>query len=458
MIIAKLENPPTTRDKAILSEITGNKAVEIRFIQGFYHKEFYSLLQQVSGGEGILAFNIDLEDYSKDIIAQLYQSQDNAYALFFNTYIERFSPFIFKICRTDLDKFKIEYAYKNNIISRETRNYMHSLLWNFTKTHFFEDRRLYNLSSHWDCINADFEKIETLQSKYPKIIHIGILNECNTSCPHCPWFSLVYQQMHTNDYFKTKKQLSSDKVYEILDFANKGKSRVVFSGPGEPLLDSNLLDYVKYAREIGIDKIGLATNGILLDETKFKELFEAGVHYFEIVFLFVKEVRDRYESNFIESCQKALKNIVSFLKSHKNIARIECSICYDIEFFGSALDLVLIMQDCRDIICHIVHYDRNDQYWIGKLNNKRHSCALPFANLYVFPDGSCGFCETQRAYLGKVNVKDFSLGNIYENNLEEIWHSKKHKQILSCHLQLNFDNPAVKICENCDKWWNEIGI
>ena len=58
MIIAKLENPPTTRDKEILSEITGNKAVEIRFIQGFYHKEFYSLLQQVSGGEGILAFNI----------------------------------------------------------------------------------------------------------------------------------------------------------------------------------------------------------------------------------------------------------------------------------------------------------------------------------------------------------------------------------------------------------------
>ena len=56
MIIAKLENPPTARDKEILCEITGNKVVEICFIQGFYHKEFYSLLQQVSGGGG--AFGI----------------------------------------------------------------------------------------------------------------------------------------------------------------------------------------------------------------------------------------------------------------------------------------------------------------------------------------------------------------------------------------------------------------
>ena len=58
------------------------------------------------------------------------------------------------------------------------------------------------------------------------------------------------------------------------------------------------------------------------------------------------------------------------------------------------------------------------------------------------------------------NLKNIhkNIYNIYENNLEEIWHSEKHKQILSCHLQLNFDNPAVKICENCDKWWNEIGI
>ncbi len=43
MIIVKLENPPTARDKEILCEITGNKEVEICFIQGFYHKEFYFL-------------------------------------------------------------------------------------------------------------------------------------------------------------------------------------------------------------------------------------------------------------------------------------------------------------------------------------------------------------------------------------------------------------------------------
>ena len=53
MIIVKLENPPTARDKEILCEITGNKEVEICFIQGFYHKEFYFLLQRVERGGGV---------------------------------------------------------------------------------------------------------------------------------------------------------------------------------------------------------------------------------------------------------------------------------------------------------------------------------------------------------------------------------------------------------------------
>ena len=52
MIIVKLENPPTARDKEILCEITGNKEVEICFIQGFYHKEFYFLLQRGERGGG----------------------------------------------------------------------------------------------------------------------------------------------------------------------------------------------------------------------------------------------------------------------------------------------------------------------------------------------------------------------------------------------------------------------
>ncbi|WP_300806384.1 hypothetical protein [Helicobacter sp. UBA3407] len=52
MIIVKLENPPTARDKEILCEITGNKEVEICFIQGFYHKLFYFFVQRLGGGGG----------------------------------------------------------------------------------------------------------------------------------------------------------------------------------------------------------------------------------------------------------------------------------------------------------------------------------------------------------------------------------------------------------------------
>ncbi|MCH5322900.1 MAG: hypothetical protein J1E31_04890 [Helicobacter sp.] len=57
MIICKIQNTPTPKDKEILEEILDCEVI-INFIENFYHKDFYSLLKDsfdsIGGGESLL--------------------------------------------------------------------------------------------------------------------------------------------------------------------------------------------------------------------------------------------------------------------------------------------------------------------------------------------------------------------------------------------------------------------
>lgn len=460
MTIVKFENLPTNQDKEILCEITGKEEVEICFVKGFYHKDFYSLVQGIERGGGalmdLLVFNIDLQDCPKETIKQVCLATQNCYALFFNPYEAVHHSLLFKLCKANLEKFVIEYAYKNHWIEKQTRNFMHSSRDNVTKTDFFVDRRLYNLSESWEVIGLDSNRLESLQLRFPKVIYIGLLNECNVNCPHCPWFSLAHQQTHTNDYFKIKRQLTSSKVNEVLEYASKGGCKVIFSGPGEPLLDSRLLEFVQKARNLGIRQIELATNGVLLNEKVFINLLEAGINFFDVSIIFAKEVYDKYDKDFLVNYQNTIKSLALFCEDSKK-ARMKLSICYQKEFLKESLEFCLEIKKYESVESQLAYYDTDAKYWeAGKLNNARYTCSAPFSSLYVFPDGSVGFCEQQRGWIGREQVENFRLGNLYEQNLQEIWYNQTHKQMLEKHLHLCFDEPCLKICESCCSWWNEV--
>ena len=281
------------------------------------------------------------------------------------------------------------------------------------------------------------------------------MNECNVNCPHCPWFSLTHRQTHTNDYFKIEQQLASSKVNEVLEYASKGGCKVIFSGPGEPLLDSRLLEFVQKARNLGIRQIELATNGVLLNEKVFRNLLESGISFFDISILFAKEVYDKYDKGFLISYQNTLKSLALFCEVSKK-ARMKLSICYEREFLKEALEFFLTMKECESVESQMAYYDTGAKYWEGgQLNNARHTCSAPFSSLYVFPEGSVGFCEQQRGWIGREQVENFRLGSLYEQSLQEIWYNQIHRQMLEKHLHLCFDEPCLKICESCCSWWNE---
>lgn len=99
---------------------------------------------------------------------------------------------------------------------------------------------------------------------------IATTNLCNAKCSFCAY-----------RYMKRKKSVADEKmVYNIIDeYANLGGGNINFTATvGEPLLDKNLITYIKYARSKSeIKKIFFYTNLIALTEDKIKPLLTSGI-------------------------------------------------------------------------------------------------------------------------------------------------------------------------------------
>lgn len=100
----------------------------------------------------------------------------------------------------------------------------------------------------------------------------NITKACNMRCVHC------YESAGKRD----KNELSSEEVINGLDRMSKaGVTSVAFSG-GEPSIHPHILDFIRYTENSGI-YAAMATNGyILADKRKYNEFIDAGLKFVQI--------------------------------------------------------------------------------------------------------------------------------------------------------------------------------
>ena len=104
-----------------------------------------------------------------------------------------------------------------------------------------------------------------------------IINEqCNFKCPYCKGLGKeVFQG-------RVKKQLSLDEMKSNIDMwcENIPLENIRFSG-GEPTLHKNIVEIVAYAKEKGINRIAVSTNGFS-SQKLYKRIIDAGCNDFSI--------------------------------------------------------------------------------------------------------------------------------------------------------------------------------
>jgi len=97
---------------------------------------------------------------------------------------------------------------------------------------------------------------------YPIYVEIGLTNRCNHRCSFCAL-----------DWVEKNKADMDSKImlYTLDELPAYGVKSVMFAGEGEPLLHRDISQFVKYAKENGLD-VSITTNGVLFNEKKAKEI------------------------------------------------------------------------------------------------------------------------------------------------------------------------------------------
>jgi uncharacterized radical SAM superfamily Fe-S cluster-containing enzyme len=136
---------------------------------------------------------------------------------------------------------------------------------------------------------------------------VDLTNRCNLKCSPC------FMDANHSTYVH---ELSMDDVRQIFDRARAVKPQrelnILFAG-GEPTIASNFLDAVRYAKQVGFNRICVVTNGIrFAQEAGFAASARAaGVHqvYLQLDGTTNESHRHRGAGNLFDVKQQALENI-----------------------------------------------------------------------------------------------------------------------------------------------------
>ncbi len=101
----------------------------------------------------------------------------------------------------------------------------------------------------------------------PLVMSWNITRECNMKCSHC-YINATDKKLDNELNTQEAKNLM-DQIYQV------SRPLLILSG-GEPLLRSDIFELIRYGSKIGL-KMGLGSNGSLIDEATARKLKDAGI-------------------------------------------------------------------------------------------------------------------------------------------------------------------------------------
>ncbi|MDD6055311.1 MAG: radical SAM protein [Helicobacteraceae bacterium] len=245
-----------------------------------------------------------------------------------------------------LDVFRLGLLFEKGEISQFTKERLQKMIYkqnNNTKDVFkmfcAESRALFELSPTFNEFNAEsslnflnLTKRATYFYKAPRAINIKMHNKCNLKCSMCWYFAPKYKELRNKllgDYFSKNRELETDKINEIIDYAGANGCTLEFAAAGEPTLDKRLPMFIKRARDKGAKIVGITTNATILTKELSKKLLEAGLN--RIMFSVDGANAETYEKIRGFKLEKTEKNIHNFMELCKNYEDVRIRLNYVLE-------------------------------------------------------------------------------------------------------------------------------
>lgn len=315
-------------------------------------------------------------------------------------------------------------------------------------------RRAWNVMQLYASFHVTKWKKKPVQWGKPMTVSIEPTTACNLRCPECPSGLRAFTRETGN--------LKQDFFRKTIDEMHKELLYLIFYFQGEPYINPNFLDMVKYAHDKGIYTI-TSTNGHFMNAENARKTVESGLDRLIIsVDGTTQEVYENYrKAGKLESVLEGAKNLVKAKKEMKSatphiifqflVVKPNEHQIPDIYKLAEGIGVdevklktaqVYDYKNGNDLIPTIEKYRRytpnGDGTW--RVKNKLlnhcwklwHACVISWDGL-VLP---CCFDKDA----------DHRLGDLKEKTFAEIWHSKEYNRFRTGLLA---GRDKIDICKNC---------
>ncbi|MGM7693070.1 radical SAM protein [Staphylococcus saprophyticus] len=204
-----------------------------------------------------------------------------------------------------------------------------------------------------------------INSNFPTVLCIEPTSVCNLRCTMC---------FQSDENFSGNKEYQGNMSLEMFkNLIDEGKeyglSSIVLASRGEPMLNKDIFEMIRYAKDNGIIDVKMNTNATLMNERKARKLLESGLD--NLVFSVDSPHKEEFEkirrgANF----DKIIRNIKNFNKirseefPNSNLrTRISMVVIddnqdveYAEEFWGNLVDEFAF----RNVIDRLYIYDKDN--------------------------------------------------------------------------------------------------
>ena len=278
---------------------------------------------------------------------------------------------------------------------------------------------------------------------FPNQVLLETASFCQLKCTMCA------RQFDPRDWGRMSDVLARKIIDEVLEGAPW--VRMWFCYFGEPLVAKKIGLYqrIRYAKERGLRRAAINTNGNLLDDKCFHDLLEAGLD--EIYIGIDASTKDTYEQKVRigGDYDVLMRNIHNAID--KNDGRMQISVQFAV--------LDVNKHELDDFKAYWADYPvqiyvRPKMTWINYLDDeigvdhsKRHACAWIFDSINVNENGKVPFCIND--WEGKHVHGDLNTESIFD-----VW-QKKVYPFLVAHAAGAWDR-LPEFCQTCPDWQSKM--
>lgn len=290
---------------------------------------------------------------------------------------------------------------------------------------------------------------ENIPLATPMCLFIDVSSLCNFQCEFCA--AHFSKEGKAQKYELMSYDLFVKIIDDLKDFPDKIKI-IRLAHLGEPLLNPQLPDMIRYAKSAGVaEKIEIITNGSLLSKELNRKIIESGIDMIRISI----EALDSEGYKKIANANidyGAFVNNIQDLYLNKKQAQVYIKIA-DVsvpsselqnrffEMFEKYCDVINIEHICPSWVgFESKHFEQAKLTMYGEAIRRTEVCSQPFYYMLVSSNGivtpCCADWKKQLAY-----------GDVKRKSLKEIWDGKELRNFWEQMLEKR--KKGIPVCREC---------